>query len=167
METLIEWRKDFLLLILLGWCNFLPILARKIFRDRFSQPVDFNLFKWFDGRPLFGPHKTWRGIIFSGVFTALASSFTDFGAWTGAKIALFSLSGDLVASFIKRRAGFKSGEKFSVIDQGLESFAPLWLLREGLNINWLDIFLIVLVFTFCEIIISPLLFRLNIRRNPF
>jgi CDP-2,3-bis-(O-geranylgeranyl)-sn-glycerol synthase len=167
METISAWEKEITLILLLGWSNFAPILAKKIFGERFSLPVDFNLIKWFDGRPLFGPHKTWRGIFLSTATTAFLSSFTFIGPWTGAKIALFSLSGDLIASFIKRRLRFRSGQMFFGIDQGIESFLPLWLLKKNLGIAWMDILLIVLVFTFCAIILSPVLFKFKIRRNPF
>ena len=50
------------LLVLLTLANGTPIVAKKLFGHRFSCPLD-NGTILFDGRPLFGPSKTIRGIV--------------------------------------------------------------------------------------------------------
>ena len=42
--------------------NFLPPLASLLSGDRFKTPVDAKS-NWLDGKPLLGPHKTWRGVL--------------------------------------------------------------------------------------------------------
>ncbi len=157
--------RDLVLLALLGWCNFLPILGRLAFKDRFAVPLDFGL-RWFDHRPVLGPHKTWRGLIFSIAGTSLAAFLTYIGPALGAKIACWSMAGDLVSSFIKRRLGRESGQQAIGLDQGVESFLPLYVLREELGISLIEILGITVVFSLLELILSPVLYRIRIRRNP-
>ncbi len=156
---------DLILLLLLGWSNFLPILGRVFLRDRLAVPVDLGL-RLPDGRELFGPHKTWRGLGFSIAGTALAASLTPLGPGLGARLAAWSMLGDLASSFIKRRLGLKSGAKAIGLDQGLESFLPLYILQEDLGISILETTCLVVVFTALELIISPILYRIHIRKNP-
>lgn len=165
MAELHLWQRDILILILLGWSNFLPIIGRVVLREHLSAPLDLG-YKWIDNRYLLGPHKTWRGIIISAVGTGLAAHFTPFGLVLGFKFALCSMSGDLISSFTKRRMGLKSGSKALLLDQCLESFLPLWVLKDSLFICWNEIILIISSFTLLEIGLSPLLYMLHIRRSP-
>lgn len=167
MEIILEWKRDILLLLTLGCCNSLPIAASLCFKERFSLPVDFGAL-WFDKRPLFGPHKTWRGVISSILGTAAVCSLFPFpGAWMGAKIAALSMAGDLISSFVKRRSGLRPGHSVIGLDQCVEAFLPLWGIKGGLNLGWFDILLIVLVFFSLELIISPVLYRFHIRHDPY
>jgi len=50
------------LLVLMTLANGTPIVAKKIFGSHFSFPLDAGTI-FFDGRPLFGPSKTIRGIL--------------------------------------------------------------------------------------------------------
>jgi CDP-2,3-bis-(O-geranylgeranyl)-sn-glycerol synthase len=165
MAGLHLWQRDILILLLLGWSNFLPILGRAVLEERLSVPLDMG-YKWIDGRYLLGPHKTWRGIIISVIGTGLAGYFTPFGLVLGLKLAICSMSGDLISSFAKRRMGLKSGSKAFLLDQGLESFLPLWLLKDSLFICRTEIILIISSFALLEIGLSPFLYRLHIRRSP-
>ncbi len=165
--TSIDWSGILILLFLLGTANLLPILARTVFGDHFALPIDLGRLKWFDGRDLFGPHKTWRGFVFSTAGTAAAASLTPFGAATGAKIALLSLTGDLFSSFLKRRLRLRSGAFAPGLDQGVEALLPLWVLKEDLAINWAEICIVTAFFAICELAVSPILYRLGIRRNPY
>lgn len=165
MAELHPWQRDILILLLLGWTNFLPILGRVFLKERLSVPLDLG-YKWIDNQYLLGPHKTWRGIIISVIGTGLTSYFTPFGLVLGLKLAICSMSGDLISSFVKRRMGLKSGSKAFFLDQGLESFLPLWVLKDSLFICWTEIILIISSFTLLEIGLSPLLCRLHIRRSP-
>ncbi|RKX61670.1 MAG: CDP-archaeol synthase [Thermodesulfobacteriota bacterium] len=165
MAELHQWQRDILILVLLGWSNFLPILGRVVFKERLSTPLDLG-YKWIDNYYLLGPHKTWRGIIISIVGTGLAGHFTPLGFILGLKLATYSMSGDLISSFAKRRMGLKSGNKALLLDQGLESFLPLWVLKDSLFICWSEIILIIFCFTLLEIVLSPLFYILHIRRSP-
>jgi len=91
-----------------------------------GTPIDFG--KTWNGKPVFGPGKTWKGFIGGIVLGSLvgylqALFFPDsFGGYPVLLITVFSLSlgalaGDLVESFIKRRLGKNRGEKWLVADQ--------------------------------------------------
>ncbi len=165
MEQLTWFERDCLILILLSCANTLPITARKILGKRWELPVDVGIC-WMDRRPLFGPHKTWRGLISSILGTTLVSSFTPVGMETGLYLAMLSMTGDLLSSFIKRRMNLESGARAIGLDQGIEVMLPLVCLRHRLSISLLDIGLITLLFFAVELTVSPVLYRLGIRRNP-
>ncbi len=166
MELLSAPERIILILMLLGAANTLPIAARRIFRNRWEAPVDRGM-KWVDGRPLFGPHKTWRGLLFSLAGTTILASFTPADVLNGFCLAVLSMTGDLLASFIKRRMNLKSGAKAVGLDQGIEALLPLFLLRKHLFISWQEMAIITILFTVSELIISPVLYRMGIRRNPY
>lgn len=116
------------------WVNMLPPLARLIWEDRFNWPVDCGA-TWFDGRDVFGPNKTIRGIFFSLLGSLLFVPILEVG-W---QLILFStflaLCGDLITSFIKRRIKFSSGEHVPVMDHFLESLMPTLFLGKFLPLN--------------------------------
>ncbi len=166
MDSLLSLKKTAIVLILLGCANSLPIFARKLLGTRWEWPVDGGAC-WIDGRRLFGSHKTWRGIAASLTGTALAGSLTPYGAETGFLLALLSMTGDLTASFFKRRLNLKSGARAPGLDQGVESLLPLLVLKPRLGMTWLDVAVTVLLFALFELLLSPVLYKLGIRRNPY
>ena len=74
-----------------------------------------------DGRPIFGPHKTVRGVIagiFVGTLIGLAESVVDSRlAIAGFMIALGAILGDLLGAFMKRRLNVEPGKAFPILDQ--------------------------------------------------
>jgi CDP-2,3-bis-(O-geranylgeranyl)-sn-glycerol synthase len=91
-----------------------------------GQPIDDGRLFW-DGKPLFGSHKTVRGFIFGlliGTFVgwvqeALAPSvgLPRGSTVLGFVLSLGALMGDLLGSFIKRRMNLKPGAQLPVSDQ--------------------------------------------------
>ena len=158
--------RDLEILVLLGTSNTLPIIARLILKTRFDWPVDFNR-PFLDRRPLFGPHKTWRGIAASLSGTALLAWILGFGFLTGFWLAFFSMAGDLISSFIKRRFDLKSGARATGLDQTIESFLPLAVMKDQLHLSWTDCFVMTIVFMSVEILFSPIFYRLGFRRRPY
>ncbi len=158
--------RDLDILLMLASANSLPVAARLLLGKRLETPVDFNI-KFPDGRPWFGPHKTWRGIAASVSGTMVLAVLLDFGARTGFWMAILSMAGDLLASFIKRRLGMKSGARATGLDQAVEAFLPLAVLKDGLGLAWLDCLAITVVFTVLEMLLSPLLYRMGLRRHPY
>jgi hypothetical protein len=153
-------------LVLLGVANGTPIFATRLFGKRFSAPLDGAL-KLADGRPLFGPSKTVRGLVLSLVCTTLAALLLDFEWITGAGLAAASMLGDLLSSFLKRRLGLRAHSQAFGLDQIPESLLPLLLLREHLGLGYADIALIVAAFIVLELILSRLLYTLHIRDRPY
>ena len=85
-------------LLLLGVANFAPILAARFLGTRFDVPLDGGL-TLPDGRPLFGPGKTLRGVLAAIVCTAGAAPLVDTDALLGAALGAGAMAGDLLASF--------------------------------------------------------------------
>lgn len=97
-----------------------------------GTPIDFGRNFFFDGRPVFGAGKTWRGA-FSGIIAGtliayfqgiigenwgLASQgFVPMTLKLGLLLSAGAIFGDIVKSFFKRRLGIKQGQKMPVADQ--------------------------------------------------
>ena len=119
------------------FANMTPPIAKKLSVFKFlDRPVDFG--KKFFNRPIFGPHKTWRGVILGIAVGTLMGKILFFfheifhfsfyqrvgfdfkkigGFYFGFLISLFAILGDLFFSFIKRRLKIKPGGKFLPFDQ--------------------------------------------------
>ena len=111
------------ILFFLFWGNLLPPLASLALGDRLAKPVDHGL-SWFDGRPLFGPHKTIRGILASLLGGALTFPLLGISWQAATYAATLLMLGDLLSSFIKRRLGMASGESVFGLDQIFEAGLP-------------------------------------------
>ncbi len=91
-----------------------------------GKPIDCEK-KFFDGKPIFGSHKTYRGFISGlliGTFVgwvqetfAPSAGLPQGSTLLGFTLSIGALLGDLVGSFIKRRLNLKPGVPLPVIDQ--------------------------------------------------
>lgn len=153
-------------LLLLGVANGMPVLARKLLRDRFGMPVDGGV-TLPDGRPLFGASKTIRGLVLSVASTALAAGLIGPDAATGALLAAASMLGDLASSFVKRRLGLGPHAQAFGLDQIPEALLPMLLLPASLGLSAADIAVALAAFILLEMALSRLLFRLGIRDRPY
>ena len=97
-----------------------------------SQPIDLGL--EINGKPLFGPHKTYRGF-FVGITSSIIIVYLQKIVYPfmepyslinyskinllllGALLGAGALTGDLVKSFFKRRFNIPSGESWVPFDQ--------------------------------------------------
>ncbi|MGO1502058.1 MAG: CDP-archaeol synthase [Marinobacter sp.] len=153
------------LFVMLILANGTPVVAAKVFRRRWSAPVDAGL-HGFDGRPLLGESKTWRGVVTGALCCALFALATGYGFVFGLLFGLLALAGDLFSSFIKRRLGLTSSARMPWLDQVPEAAFPVLLaMGWGLIDVWAGLFIVVF-FTLSNMWISPLLYRLGIRRQP-
>jgi CDP-2,3-bis-(O-geranylgeranyl)-sn-glycerol synthase len=77
--------------------------------------------KLSDGQPIFGSHKTVRGVmvgVLAGTIFGLAESLVDSRlALAGFMIAFGAVLGDLLGAFIKRRLRVEPGKAFPILDQ--------------------------------------------------
>lgn len=117
--------------------NGAPIISARLpWIERWNARLDFG--RKFHGRPIFGSHKTWRGIV-SGMLFATATlwiqqtvirhgivpdSFTgaaDYArlpTWLlGPLFGLGALGGDAIESFFKRQHGTRDGGTWFPFDQ--------------------------------------------------
>jgi CDP-2,3-bis-(O-geranylgeranyl)-sn-glycerol synthase len=153
-------------LLLLGVANGAPVFAKKFLNDSFDAPLDAGI-RLADGQPLFGASKTIRGVTVSVVLTALAAMLLGLDWDTGAVFAAASLAGDLLSSFLKRRRGLELHAQAFGLDQIPEALIPLLLLRTTLGLSAMDIAVTVVAFIILELVLSRLLFMLNIRDRPY
>jgi CDP-diglyceride synthetase len=160
------WYCIFQALILLIVANGAPVISSKVFGNRFAKPIDNGLYL-SDGYRLFGNSKTWRGL-FSAIFltTAVAILF-GIQPLTGVLFGILTMLGDLLTSFIKRRRGNVESSRARGLDAVPESLLPLCLLKDSLALNFIDIILIVGLFFLIEEFVSPVLYRLHIRNQPY
>ncbi len=112
------------------FANMAPVICKKI--NFLNIPMDFGLN--FRGKPLFGKHKTYRGLFFGILFGIIIAfiqykltaitffkgiSVVDYGSWLviGTLLGAGAIIGDLVKSFFKRRAGIEPGKPWVPFDQ--------------------------------------------------
>ncbi|WP_031438785.1 CDP-archaeol synthase [Methylobacter tundripaludum] len=151
---------------LLVAANGAPVLINKVLGKRWAWPVD-NKLKLRDGRRLFGNTKTWRGLCSAVCFATLVAFLSGIEPLTGVLFGALAMAGDLLASFIKRRMGCSESSRARGLDTVPESLLPILLLKEPLALSLIDIILIVALFFLIEELISPVLYRLHIRKRPY
>ena len=145
--------------------NSLPPLFSVILGDRYSFAVDGGKL-WFDGRPIFGSHKTIRGIAAGVAGGTLFFPLLGVSWWVAAAAALLAMCGDLVSSFIKRRSTKASGEEVVFLDQIFESLFPLLFLNQYRVLNLPQNLAILLLFTIFAFWSSRLWLHLTMRPLP-
>ena len=153
------------LLILLVVANGTAVVAKKVFGATLARPLDGGAF-FGDGQPIFGPSKTIRGIVVSLLATSMCAAVMGLGWGVGILVATFAMAGDLFSSFVKRRLHLPSSSMAIGLDHIPESLFPLLASRWLLPLNILDIVLGVTIFVVGALILSPLLFKLNLRDEP-
>ena len=153
------------LLILLVVANGTAVVAKKLLGDAFARPLDGGAL-FVDGQPIFGPSKTIRGIVVSVLATSICAALMGLGWEVGTLVATFAMAGDLFSSFVKRRLHLASSSMAIGLDHIPESLFPLLASRLLLPLSILDIVAGVTIFVVGALILSPLLFKLNLRDEP-
>ncbi len=166
IEWVFNWHSIIYALLLLLVANGAPVVARKLFGRRFAWPVDAGVIL-SDGRPLFGRSKTWRGILSSIGLASVASLLMGYGLAIGALFGALAMTGDALASFVKRRKGLTESSRARGLDTLPESLLPALILKSQVALNGLDIAAVVLLFFMLEECVSPILYRLHIRKRPY
>ena len=154
------------LLVLLVVANGAAVGAKKLLGTASDRPLDGGSV-FVDGQPIFGPSKTIRGIVASVLATSLGATLMGLGWQVGALIATFAMAGDLFSSFVKRRLHLASSTMAIGLDHVPESLFPLLASRLLLPVSIVEIVAGVTIFVVVALIISPLLFKLNIRDEPY
>lgn len=154
------------LLLLITAANTAPILLKRAIGDRWAWPIDGGL-RFVDGRPLLGPSKTWRGLLAGVLLAAVCAPLLGFSVATGALAGFFSMAGDALSSFIKRRAGIASSGQAFGVDQVPETLLPLLVLRASLDLSWSVIGGVTLAFLLLETPAAWVSHRLGLRDRPY
>jgi len=154
------------LLCLLGLANGAPLLAKKLLGARFSLPVDSGTTAP-DHQAVFGSSKTLRGLLLSVLSTALGGWLLGFPFGKAALIGTAAMAGDLFSSFCKRRLRLPASSKAIGLDQVPESLFPILLCRKWLSLKVLDVLLISASFFLGELAVSKILYRFDLRDQPY
>lgn len=164
--TFTALESPFKMLVLLLVANGAPILGKKIFGAAFSHRLDGGV-RWRDGRALFGPSKTVRGVVLSIAAATLAAAALKLDWTDGALIAALAILGDLISSFIKRRLGRPPSSMALGLDQIPESLLPTLAFQTRLGLTAWDVAGVVFAFILLELLLSRLLFGLHLRDRPY
>lgn len=154
------------LMALLTLANGAPVVAKKILGARFALPLDFGV-AFFDGRPVFGPSKTFRGILVAVLAAATGAPLIGLDPMIGLTVAGAAMAGDLFSSFVKRRLNRPPSSQALGLDQIPESLLPMLACRDALSLTAIDITLGVAIFFAGELVLSRLLFRAHLRDEPY
>jgi CDP-2,3-bis-(O-geranylgeranyl)-sn-glycerol synthase len=147
MNTIAELFAEAIKFIFPAYCaNAIPVLAGG------GLPIDLGR-KFFDGKPVFGKNKTFRGF-FSGLIIgtvvgfAEAAIFQEYGSigYFGFLLSLGALLGDLAGAFIKRRLGIPPGGLLPIVDQ-VDFVVGALIFAVPLRVLYLELVLAVLVIT--------------------
>lgn len=111
------------------FANMAPVIVSRL--PLLDTPIDGGRF--WRGKPILGPHKTWRGLL-AGIFFGVATvyvqrligagpfldlvNYADASIWQlGVLMGAGAMIGDAVKSFFKRRIGKVSGATWPPFDQ--------------------------------------------------
>ena len=153
-------------LILIVIANGAPVIISRLLGDKLSTPVDLG-YRLFDGQPILGDSKTWRGLIAALLATSSAAYILGYPVFIGLQVAVMAMLGDMFSSFIKRRFKKPSSSMVLVLDQVPESLFPLLLVRESFGLDYWSVMMLVALFIVVELSLSELLYRWGIRRHPY
>ncbi len=154
------------LLVLLSLANGSPVIAKRIFNERYAMPIDGNA-RFVDGQPLFGRSKTIRGVLASLLVTTLAAPLLGLQIKIGLLVAIAAMVGDLLSSFLKRRFRLAPSSKATGLDQIPESLFPLLACQSALSLTVFDIAIGCAIFFVGEVLLSRFFYWLRLRDRPY
>jgi len=165
--------------------NMVPPLAKRLkFLNFLEREVDFG--KKFLGKPIFGSHKTWRGVV-SGILIGVIAvyfqrwlfqfsgprsiSFLDYNQinliWFGFLISAGAILGDLFFAFIKRRLKLEPGAIFIPFDQTNYVIGAAFLLTPFFKVDiliWVTLFIATFIL---HVIFNRLGYHLGVHKNKW
>ena len=134
---------------------------------------------------LLGNHKTYRGLIFAVIIGMLIVyiqkilfqydffknisliNYSEYSLLLGFLLAFGAMFGDIVKSFIKRRANIMPGERFFPFDQLDFVFGALIFSYFMVKLSFVDIILILIISFILHIIFNHLGYYLRINENKW
>jgi len=156
--------QEILLLLMLLIANGSPLVARALFGDHLARPIDGGL--RFAEQPLFGPSKTWRGLLTAVLVATLSAPILGFDWHIGAIVGALAMLGDLLSSFVKRRLGLRSGARAIGLDHLPESLLPLLACVPLLGLTLGHALGISLTFMLVDLLLSRALYAIGIGDHP-
>lgn len=153
-------------LILLTLANGVPVIAKKMLGDWLAWPIDGGRLFW-DGQPLLGKSKTFRGFVLATIATAIGAPLVGLDIETGVLVGFTAMVGDMLSSFIKRRLHLAPSAEAPGFDQVPESLLPFLVVRNIAGFSIWDILIGVGAFWIGELLVSRLFYILRIRDRPY
>ncbi len=135
-----------------------------------GRPMDFGK-NFFDGKRLFGAHKTFRGFFFGlaiGFLVGLIETLIfGFSLWLAVLAPLGALLGDLTGAFLKRRLNIPPGGLLPVVDQiDFVVGAIMFTLPLGI-ITWQIAVLVLVITPPIHLFTNFIAFKLKLKKNPW
>jgi len=135
-----------------------------------GRPIDFGR-AFFDGRPIFGKNKTFRGF-FSGLAVGTAAGLVEtalFGyhIFFGLLLSLGALFGDLAGAFVKRRLGLASGDLLPVVDQVDFIFAAILFSLPLQIVSWELVLAALVVTPPVHLFTNFVAYKMGFKSNPW
>jgi CDP-2,3-bis-(O-geranylgeranyl)-sn-glycerol synthase len=156
-----------LMFIFPAYCaNAVPVIAGG------GYPMDFGR-NFFDGKPIFGKNKTFRGFFFGlAVGTVVGYGETvlfGYSVLFGLLLSLGALLGDLAGAFLKRRLGLAPGDLLPVVDQvDFVLGALLFSLPVSLSfLTWELTLAVVVVTPPLHLLTNLAAYKLGLKNNPW
>ena len=163
------------------FANMAPVIVKDFFK-KIAIPIDFG--KTFGDKPIFGEHKTFRGLIFGVLFAIIVTylqyilyknnvffelAIVDYSNWLllGFLLGLGSMIGDLAKSFFKRMRGYEPGKPFIPFDQTDFIIGALAFTYPIVKLSFYKMLLIWTVSFVLHIIVNHIAFFTGIRREKW
>jgi len=127
--------------------------------------------KFFDGKPIFGKNKTFRGF-FSGLVVGMAVGLVETAVFNyhiffGLLLSLGALFGDLTGAFVKRRLGLAPGDLLPVVDQ-VDFIVGAILFSLPLKIlSWELVLMVLIVTPPIHLLTNFAAYKLGLKNNPW
>ena len=154
-----------LLFIFPAYCaNAVPVLAGG------GTPMDFGK-NFFDGKRIFGDHKTFRGFFF-GLLIGILVGIVEFLIFDYSILFIIlpplgALVGDLLGSFAKRRIGISPGGLFPIVDQ-IDFVIGALLFSIPLSILTWELALVVILITPpIHLLTNYVAFKMRLKKHPW
>lgn len=144
--------------------NALPVIVGG------GPPLDLGK-KFFDGKPIFGKNKTFRGFFFGmaiGVTVGLVESILfGYPLLFSVFSPLGALMGDLAGAFLKRRLGIAPGGLLPIIDQ-VDFVIGAILFSLPLTMMYWELAIAVIIITPpIHLFTNFLAYKLKLKNNPW
>jgi CDP-2,3-bis-(O-geranylgeranyl)-sn-glycerol synthase len=155
-----------LIFIFPAYCaNAVPVIAGG------GSPMDFGK-NFFDGKPVFGKNKTFRGFFFGlavGVAVGLVEwVLFDYPFLFSLLSPLGALLGDLTGAFLKRRLGIAPGGLLPIVDQVDFVIGAILLSMPLAIINSWELAVTVIIITPpIHMLTNFLAYKLKLKENPW
>jgi CDP-2,3-bis-(O-geranylgeranyl)-sn-glycerol synthase len=153
------------LLVLMLIANGSPVIVRAWLGERLDWPLDGGVVLG-DGRPLLGSSKTVVGAITAIATSALLAPWLGLSWHIGALIGLCSMIGDAISSFVKRRRGLSPGAMAIGLDQIPESLLAMLACKPLLELTWLQVIVLTLLFMIANLAISKMTALAGLNHHP-